>query len=44
MFGRREFEMMKRSALLINTARGALIQDEALIAALRERLDCRGGD
>lgn len=38
MFGRREFEMMKRSVLLINTARGALIQDEALIAALREGL------
>ena len=38
LFGRREFEMMKRGALLINTARGALIQDEALIAALRERL------
>jgi glycerate dehydrogenase len=38
MFGRREFEMMKRSALLINTARGALIEDEALIAALREGL------
>jgi glycerate dehydrogenase len=35
MFGRAEFEKMKRSALLINTARGALIQDEALIAALR---------
>ena len=38
MFGRREFEMMKRGALLLNTARGALIQDEALIAALREGL------
>ena len=38
MFGRREFDLMKRSALLINTARGALIQDEALIAALREGL------
>ncbi|HEX5704000.1 MAG TPA: D-2-hydroxyacid dehydrogenase [Pyrinomonadaceae bacterium] len=38
MFGRREFEMMKRSALLINTARGALIQDEALVAALQEGL------
>ena len=38
MLGRREFEMMKRSSLLINTARGALIQDEALIAALREGL------
>jgi glycerate dehydrogenase len=38
MFGRHEFEKMKRSALLINTARGALVQDEALIAALREGL------
>lgn len=38
MFGRREFEMMKRVALLINTARGALIQDQALIAALRAGL------
>ena len=35
MFGRNEFEMMKRSALLINTARGALIQDDALIDALQ---------
>lgn len=38
MFGAREFEMMKRGALLINTARGALIQDESLIGALREGL------
>jgi glycerate dehydrogenase len=38
LFGRREFELMKRSALLINTARGALIQDKALITALREGL------
>lgn len=38
MLGRREFEMMKRVALLINTARGALIQDQALIAALRAGL------
>jgi len=38
MLGGRELEMMKRGALLINTARGALIRDDALIAALRERL------
>ena len=38
MFGRPEFEKMKGSALLINTARAALVQDEALIAALREGL------
>ena len=36
MFGCAEFELMKPSALLINTARGGLIQDEALIEALRE--------
>src|ERR1043165_4123311 len=38
MFGPAEFTMMKRNALLINTARGALIQDEALIPALRTGL------
>jgi glycerate dehydrogenase len=38
MFGPEEFAMMKRSALLINTARGALIQNEALVEALRSGL------
>jgi glycerate dehydrogenase len=43
LFGRAEFEMMKRSALLINTARGALIEDAALIDALREGLIAGAG-
>jgi len=38
MFGRKEFAMMKPSALLINTARGALIQDESLVEALQSGL------
>jgi glycerate dehydrogenase len=37
LIGRPEFAMMKRSALLINTARGALVEDAALIAALQNR-------
>ncbi|MBM4314658.1 MAG: hydroxyacid dehydrogenase [Deltaproteobacteria bacterium] len=32
----RELEMMKRTAWLINTARGGIINEEALIAALRD--------
>ena len=37
LIGQAEFGMMKREALLINTARGGLVQDAALIAALRDR-------
>src|SRR5260370_30173180 len=35
MVGPAEFEMMKPDALLINTARGALVEDAALIQALQ---------
>ena len=37
MIGARELSLMKPDALLINTARGALIDSAALAAALRER-------
>ncbi|HMH45241.1 MAG TPA: D-2-hydroxyacid dehydrogenase [Pyrinomonadaceae bacterium] len=35
LIGPSEFQMMKRTALLINTARGALVDDASLIDALR---------
>ena len=37
MIGREQLEMMKREALLINTARGALVDTAALVAALKEQ-------
>jgi len=43
LLGSAEFEMMKRSALLVNTARGALIDDLALIAALQNHLIAGAG-
>ena len=43
MIGRGEFGMMKRTALLINTARGALVEDAALIEALRNGLIAGAG-
>lgn len=36
MFGEKEFQMMKKSAIIINTSRGAVIDEVALIKALRE--------
>lgn len=37
MIGKEEFRLMKPNAILINTARGALIDEEALIEALNTR-------
>jgi D-3-phosphoglycerate dehydrogenase len=36
LIGRKEFKMMKKTAWLINTARGGVADEDALIAALRE--------
>ena len=38
LFGRRELARMKRSAFLINTGRGSIVDEEALAWALREHL------
>src|SRR5260370_2791404 len=43
MIGRAELERMKPNALLINTARGALVDDAALIDALRNGLIAGAG-
>jgi len=43
LFGRSEFELMKRTSLMINTARGALVDDAALIDALKNGLIAGAG-
>ena len=37
LIGRREFELMKHSAVLVNTARGPVIDEHALVDALESR-------
>lgn len=37
MIGRRELEMMKRTAIVVNTCRGAVLDEEALYEALKEK-------
>ena len=45
MIGRKQFAMMKKSAILINTARGPLIDEDALVEALKAgRIACAGLD
>ena len=43
MFGAEEFEQMKREAILINTARGRVVQHEALIDALERGVIAAAG-
>jgi len=38
MTGRRELSMMKRTAYLVNTSRGPVVDEEALYTALKERI------
>ena len=38
MFGRREFALMKKGSYLINAARGEIVDERALLAALRKNL------
>lgn len=38
LMGKREFSLMKRSAIFINGSRGATVDEEALVEALREKV------
>jgi D-3-phosphoglycerate dehydrogenase len=45
MIGRREFDLMKRGAVLVNTSQGKVIDEDALAEALRSgKLSCVGLD
>jgi D-3-phosphoglycerate dehydrogenase len=42
-FGDREFSLMKKGAYFINSARGALVQEDALVKALRNNVIAGAG-
>lgn len=45
MIGRRELDLMKRTAIIVNTARGPVVDEAALVEALREgRIAAAGFD
>ena len=45
MIGAEQFALMKRTAILINTSRGAVVDEKALIEALKTgRIACAGLD
>jgi len=43
LIGKRELEMMRRNVLLINTARGGLVDETALVEALRSKIIAGAG-
>ena len=43
MIGREQFRLMKSSAILINTARGGLVDENALVEALQEKIIAGAG-
>lgn len=43
LFGLEQFRKMKRSAILVNTARGGLVDEQALVTALKEGLIAGAG-
>ena len=44
LIGARELALMKLEAYLINTARGGIVDEDALYDALKKRSACRGRD
>jgi glyoxylate reductase len=43
MIGREQFKMMKKEAVFVNTARGAIVDEQALIWALKEKVIAAAG-